>query len=67
MTFVGKKFVSVSEAKNQAEATYRYQLTRVREYGESIALLGGEAEERAGIDRSLVPCCGAGANSATST
>ena len=53
MTIVGKKFVAVSEAKNQAEATYRYQLTRVREYGESIALLGGEAEERAGIDRSL--------------
>ena len=53
MTVVGKKFVAVSEAKNQAEATYRYQLTRVREYGESIALLGGEAEERAGIDRSL--------------
>ncbi len=25
----------------------------MREYGESIALLGGEAEERAGIDRSL--------------
>ena len=54
MAFVGKKFVSVSEQKNQAEATYRYQLTRVREYGESIALLGGEAEERAGIDRSLI-------------
>jgi vitamin B12/bleomycin/antimicrobial peptide transport system ATP-binding/permease protein len=53
MTIVGKKFVAVSEARNQAEATYRYQLTRVREYGESIALLGGEAEERAGIDRSL--------------
>jgi vitamin B12/bleomycin/antimicrobial peptide transport system ATP-binding/permease protein len=54
MTIVGKRFVSVSEQKNQAEATYRYQLTRVREYGESIALLGGEAEERAGIDRSLI-------------
>jgi len=53
MTVVGKKFVSVSEAKNQTEADYRYQLTRVRENGESIALLGGEAEERAGIDRSL--------------
>ena len=53
MTIIGRQFVSVSEAKNQAEATYRYQLTRVREYGESIALLGGEAEERAGIDRSL--------------
>jgi vitamin B12/bleomycin/antimicrobial peptide transport system ATP-binding/permease protein len=54
MTIVGKRFVSVSEQKNHAEATYRYQLTRVREYGESIALLGGEAEERAGIDRSLI-------------
>jgi putative ATP-binding cassette transporter len=53
MTIVGRKFVSVSEAKNQAEADYRYQLTRVRENGESIALLGGEEEERAGIDRSL--------------
>ncbi|RDV03215.1 ABC transporter ATP-binding protein/permease [Undibacter mobilis] len=53
MTLVGRSFVSVSEAKNQAEADYRYQLTRVRENGESIALLGGEEEERAGIDRSL--------------
>jgi putative ATP-binding cassette transporter len=43
----------VSEGKNQAEADYRYQLTRVRENGESIALLGGEEEERAGIDRLL--------------
>jgi putative ATP-binding cassette transporter len=53
MAIVGRKFVSVSEAKNQAEADYRYQLTRVRENGESIALLGGEEEERAGIDRTL--------------
>ena len=29
-------------------------LTRVRENGESIALLGGEEEERAGLDRALV-------------
>jgi len=54
MTIVGKRFVEVSESKNQAEAEYRYQLTRVRENGESIALLGGEAEERAGLDRSLI-------------
>jgi putative ATP-binding cassette transporter len=53
MTVVAHKFVSVSGAKNQAEADYRYQLTRVRENGESIALLGGEEEERAGLDRSL--------------
>ena len=54
MTVVGKRFVEVSESKNHAEADYRYQLTRVRENGESIALLGGEEEERAGLDRSLI-------------
>ncbi|MGR9314991.1 ABC transporter ATP-binding protein/permease [Rhizobium leguminosarum] len=46
MTFIGRHFVRVSEAKNQAEAEFRYTLTHVRENGESIALLGGEEEER---------------------
>ncbi len=50
---IGRAFVQTSEDKNQAEAEYRYALTRVRENGESIALLGGEEEERAGIDRSF--------------
>ncbi|MBV9261991.1 MAG: ABC transporter ATP-binding protein/permease, partial [Pseudolabrys sp.] len=54
MMKVGRHFVSSSAAKNQAEADYRYVLTRVRENGESIAILGGEKEERAGVDRSLV-------------
>lgn len=53
MVIIGRRFVDVSESKNQTEADYRYVLTRVRENGESIALLGGEAEERAGVDRSL--------------
>lgn len=53
MAVIGRRFVRVSENRNQAEAEYRYALTRVRENGESIALLGGEAEERAGLDRSL--------------
>lgn len=53
MIFIGKRFATVSEAKNQAEAEYRYMLTRVREHGESIALLGGDQEERAGIDRAF--------------
>ena len=44
---VASRFVVVSERTNQAEAEYRYALTRVRENGESIALLGGEKEERA--------------------
>jgi putative ATP-binding cassette transporter len=50
---IGRRFVQVSEDKNQAEAEYRYALTRVRENGESIALLGGEEEERDGIDRNF--------------
>ncbi|MDA9490011.1 ABC transporter ATP-binding protein/permease [Bradyrhizobium sp. CCBAU 11361] len=50
---IGRRFVQVSEDKNQAEADLRYTLTRVRENGESIALLGGEEEERGGIDRNF--------------
>src|SRR3954454_8793601 len=50
---IGQALVQISEDKNQAEAEYRYALTRVRENGESIALLGGEAEERDGIDRTF--------------
>lgn len=53
MVVIGRHFVQLSERKNQAEAEFRYTLTRVRENGESIALLGGEAEERSGIDRNF--------------
>ncbi|KZD21045.1 ABC transporter ATP-binding protein [Tardiphaga robiniae] len=53
ITVIGRRFVQISEDKNQAEAEYRYALTRVRENGESIALLGGEEEERDGIDKTF--------------
>src|SRR5437763_11301682 len=53
ITMIGRRFVQVSEDKNQAEAEFRYALTRVRENGESIALLGGEEEERDGIDKTF--------------
>jgi vitamin B12/bleomycin/antimicrobial peptide transport system ATP-binding/permease protein len=53
MVFIGRRFVTVSETKNQAEAEYRYVLTRLRENGESIAVLGGEEEERNTVDGSL--------------
>ncbi len=53
MIIVGRRFIFVAEGKNQAEAEYRYVLTRLRENGESIALLGGESEERTGLDRAL--------------
>lgn len=52
--FIGRRFVQVSEAKNQVEAEFRYTLTRVRENGESIALLGGEEEERNELDKNFV-------------
>src|SRR5262245_17572556 len=53
ITMIGRRCVQISEDKNQAEADLRYALTRVRENGESIALLGGEDEERGGIDRNF--------------
>jgi vitamin B12/bleomycin/antimicrobial peptide transport system ATP-binding/permease protein len=53
MAVIGRRFVAISESRNQAEAEFRYVLTRLRENGESIALLGGETEERDGIDKSL--------------
>ena len=53
MVVIGRHFVELSEAKNQTEAEFRYTLTRVRENGESIALLGGEEEERSGIDKTF--------------
>jgi vitamin B12/bleomycin/antimicrobial peptide transport system ATP-binding/permease protein len=53
MMLIGRRFVAVSESKNQSEAELRYVLTRLRENGESIALIQGEEEERAGVERSL--------------
>jgi vitamin B12/bleomycin/antimicrobial peptide transport system ATP-binding/permease protein len=53
MVLIGRRFVTVSENKSQAEAEYRYVLTRLRENGESIAVLGGEGEERSAVDRAL--------------
>jgi vitamin B12/bleomycin/antimicrobial peptide transport system ATP-binding/permease protein len=48
MVMIGRRFVRLSELSNQNEAEFR-----LRENGESIALLGGEQEERAGIARSF--------------
>ena len=53
MLFIGRHFVRIAEGKNQAEAEYRYAATRLRENGESIALLGGEPEERSSLGQAL--------------
>jgi putative ATP-binding cassette transporter len=53
MSVVGRRLIAISESKDQAEAEYRYVLTRLRENGEGIALLKGEDEERSGADKSF--------------
>lgn len=53
IAYIARHFVAVSEVKNQVEAEFRYALTRVRENGESIALLGGEEEERNDLARTF--------------
>jgi putative ATP-binding cassette transporter len=53
MLLIAPHFVAASEATSQAEAEFRYALMRLRENGESIALLGGEEEEKRGLRRAL--------------
>jgi putative ATP-binding cassette transporter len=53
MLIIGRRFVQVAEDKNQSEAEFRYANTRLRENGESIALLGGEPEERNSLSVAL--------------
>jgi putative ATP-binding cassette transporter len=53
MLVIGRSFSRLSALNHQREAEFRYSLTRLRENGESIALLGGEKEERAGLDRNF--------------
>lgn len=51
MLAVAFRFIPLTEQKNQAEAEYRYALTRVRENAESIALLGGATAEGERLDQ----------------
>jgi putative ATP-binding cassette transporter len=53
MVAIARRFIFLTEEKNQAEAEYRYCLTRVRENSESIALLDGEQAERAVLNHSF--------------
>jgi len=46
MLAIAFRFIRITQQKNQAEAEYRYALTRVRENAESIALLDGGAAEQ---------------------
>jgi putative ATP-binding cassette transporter len=53
MVWIGRRYVVASEHKMQSEAELRYALTRLRENGESIALIAGEEEEKIGLTESL--------------
>jgi putative ATP-binding cassette transporter len=53
MILIARNFIPISEATSQADAEFRYAITRLRENGESIALLGGEEEEQRGLRRAL--------------
>jgi putative ATP-binding cassette transporter len=58
ITFMGRRLIAATETKNQTEAEYRYVLTRLRENGESIAVLSGESEERNAVDGALATVLG---------
>jgi vitamin B12/bleomycin/antimicrobial peptide transport system ATP-binding/permease protein len=53
MLAIAFRLIPLTESKNQAEAEYRYALTRVRENAESIALLGGAPAEQARLGESF--------------
>src|SRR5215218_11317107 len=50
--YVGRPLVPGVAAKNEAEARFRFELTRLRENAESIALIRGEPDERGILGRS---------------
>jgi vitamin B12/bleomycin/antimicrobial peptide transport system ATP-binding/permease protein len=58
MLLLAPRFMTISEATSQAEAEFRYALMRLRENGESVALLGGEQEEQRGLRRALATVIG---------
>ncbi len=53
MLLIGRSYAERIRQKSEAEAQFRYELTRVRENAESIALIRGEASETASLNASL--------------
>ena len=58
MVWIGRPLIQRVEQKNAAEARFRYELTRVRESAESIALVGGDDDERARLDETFSQLAG---------
>ena len=46
VVFLGRPLIDTVESKNAGEARLRYELTRVRDSAENIALIGGDNDER---------------------
>ncbi len=53
MVLFGRPLIAKIEAKNSAEAKLRIEMGRVRENAESIALIGGEADETTALRSTL--------------
>lgn len=53
MYLLGRPLVDRVEAKAAAEAQFRYELTRVKDSAETIALIGGDEDERQKLDTSF--------------
>jgi len=53
MLLFGRPLITCIEAKNSAEARLRTEMAHVRENAESIALIGGEADETQGLRLTL--------------
>jgi vitamin B12/bleomycin/antimicrobial peptide transport system ATP-binding/permease protein len=51
--FIGSPLVARVAAKNEGEAQFRYELTRVRENAESIALIKGADDEKARLNETF--------------
>jgi putative ATP-binding cassette transporter len=53
MTVLGRPLIQRVEAKNAGEARLRYELTRVRDSAENIALIGGDEDERVRLNETF--------------
>ena len=50
---IGRPLIGLNFSKERVEADFRFSLARLREYPEQIALLKGEAAERARLDQTF--------------
>jgi putative ATP-binding cassette transporter len=53
MFLLGRQLVRRVEDKAAGEAQFRYELTRVKDNAETIALIGGDQDERRNLDETL--------------